>query len=136
MRAKLFEEEFKYFKGPSKEKILKQLEKEFLVFKFKKGVENNIPWLVEDCIKEGVDPSLDDDWAIEKATNRKFFNLIEILIKDKRVDPSSNSNNTIFSSLYNNKFNIVRKLFKNEKVRNKLTLNSKQIIKDYVLKNT
>jgi hypothetical protein len=88
-------EDLIYFKGPSREKILKNLEKEFkdqfLIFKFKKAIENNLPWLVEECIAEGVDPSLEDQWALYYidacviSLPGKYEEIRNILFKDNRV---------------------------------------------------
>ena len=56
MRAKkIFEdEEFRFMKGPSKEKILQNLKRKSLKQKFDIGIENNIFWLIEFCIKNGL----------------------------------------------------------------------------------
>jgi hypothetical protein len=68
MRAKLFkeilnEEEFTWFKGPSKEKILKAVEGKTLKEKFKLAVRNNIKWLAKECVEQGV---LEDEYLTNK----------------------------------------------------------------------
>ena len=57
MRAKkIFEdEEFKFMKGPSKEKILKGLEDKDIDQKFVYGIKNNQLWLVKWCVENGLD---------------------------------------------------------------------------------
>ena len=54
MRAKkIYEEEFRFMKGPSKEKILKRIEKlSSIDEKFEAAVQRNIFWLVKDCLND------------------------------------------------------------------------------------
>jgi hypothetical protein len=66
IKEKLYEEEFIYFKGPSKEKVLKNLEGKTLKEKFEIALENKIDWLIEDCLEKGVenDYSLEDTFIL------------------------------------------------------------------------
>jgi hypothetical protein len=43
---------FKYFKGPSKEKILKRIEGLSLEEKLRLAIENNCVWMVKDCLNK------------------------------------------------------------------------------------
>jgi hypothetical protein len=77
-----------YFKPKSKEKILKALENDTLEQKFNKAIENNISWLVEMCIEEGIDPSKNNNWALRTSISNGSLETVKIILKDERVDPS------------------------------------------------
>jgi len=57
----LYEDENLYFKGPKRENILKSIDGLPLINKFKIGIKNNIPWLVKQCISDGIDPTIYDN---------------------------------------------------------------------------
>ena len=86
--------EFRFMKGPSKEKILKTLEGKTLKYKFFIGVKHNLLWLVQYCINEGIDPSIGEDRhpkyhnyndAISISYNNDYKDIFELLFNDKRV---------------------------------------------------
>ena len=81
IREKLFEEEFQFLKGPSKEKILKAKEKilkalegKSLDYKFRFGIKNDLTWLIQECINAGIDTNkyiiYKDGWV--KSDNDDF----------------------------------------------------------------
>jgi hypothetical protein len=140
LRAKLVkdilnEEEFKYFKGPSKEKILKSLEGKSLNTKFGIAIRNNISWLVQDCLEQGIDPTRWDNWSIKEAADHGHLQIVKLLLKDKRVDPSINNNRLIKWAFHHFYLNLVKELLKDKKVIDSLDLEEMQeyitIIKKY-----
>jgi hypothetical protein len=131
MRAKLFneflneEEELQWFKGPSEERIRKNLEGKSLGEKFMLADKNNIKWLIDECIENGLLNILDKeqkfDLAIKYnypdilnryinnispkysvyespiavAASRGNLEVLKILLKDGRFDPTKNCNYAI-----------------------------------------
>jgi hypothetical protein len=123
----LFEnEELQYFKGPSREKIEKRLESLTLKEKFEVAMVNNIDWLVEDCLKQGINPSIFDNAAIWWASNEGKLEIVKLLLKDPIVDPTIgnnvniNNNFPLYGALHYKHFDIVRELLKDKRVRDKL----------------
>ena len=55
--------------------------------------------LFEELLKDNrVDPSTDDNNAIEWASRSGHLEVVQELLKDNRVDPSANNNEAIHSS--------------------------------------
>jgi hypothetical protein len=52
---------FIYFKGPSKDKILKNIKGKTLDEKFYIACKNRIYWLLEQCLKENYKPDIFED---------------------------------------------------------------------------
>jgi len=85
VRESIYEDENPYFKGPSREQIEKAIVGMSLEERFKKAIENNVPWLITDCINNGFDPSWSDNWGLHYTINK---NIKELLYKDERVRDS------------------------------------------------
>jgi hypothetical protein len=82
-------EDFVYFKGKSKEKILKSIEGLSFKEKFKKAIDNKCDWLLEDCLnsKENI--------YIRKTLDKRGFyiefeNIGEFIIIMNRLHPLYN----------------------------------------------
>jgi hypothetical protein len=119
----LNEEEFRYFKGPSREKILIALKGKTLKEKFRLAIQNNIIWLVEDCIDKGIDPTFSDNWPIRFAAHENNVELLKLLIKDKRTDPSDLGNIAIQWAFFNVSVDTIKFLLKDKRVRDKIDPN-------------
>jgi len=112
-----------FFVGPSKERILKNLENLTLIEKFEQALENMVRWLIDECIENGVlrfydipeqfnisvefnlpgvlRDSLHDlrmpnrdiiKNPIYIASNRGYVEIVKILLKDGRFDPTLDCN--------------------------------------------
>jgi ankyrin repeat protein len=132
--------DFIYFKGPSKEKILKATEDLSLDDKFRLAVLNNILWLVKECIKKGIDPgefipyywkeTMErqnlNNWAIWAASELNHIEIVKLLLKDKRVDPSENENKALIWAQRNKNKNMIKLLLKDQRVINELSFTDKE----------
>jgi hypothetical protein len=120
-------EEFKYIKPKSRESILKSivrlsLEKQFII-----GIENNIPWLVQDCIDRGVDVNLSFylgefsnnkkylNYAIRFATVYNFIEIVRILIKHKDT-AVIDQGRTLYNCLLNEYYELAQLLIKDKRI--------------------
>jgi hypothetical protein len=129
----LNEEEFKYFKGPSREKIEKRLERLSLKQKFIEGIKNRLDWLVKDCIDKGIDPSTTlhpnasskDNWAIWQACFNNDIKTFNILINDERVNPSVEDNVCLWWANNLKNKEMIKKLLKDSRVLGKLSSEEK-----------
>ncbi len=63
-----------------------------------------------------VDPSLDNNWAIRKASKKDYYEIVKLLLEDTRVDPSSGENWAIRSAVYNKSIKIVKLLLEDPRV--------------------
>lgn len=88
-----------------------------------------------------IDVSAEDNWAIELASTSGHFDIVKLLLDDKRVDPTDNRNWTIQATYkkayydildsvnkknfdifsFNNEYvNIIKLLWRDERVKNSL----------------
>lgn len=103
--------------------------------------ENDIK-MVESLLKnKKIDVSAENNWAIELASTSGHFEMVKLLLNDKKVNPADNRNWTIQSTYkkayydildsvnkknfnifsFNNKYiNIVKLLWRDERVKNSL----------------
>jgi hypothetical protein len=109
-------EEFTYFKGPSEEKIRKRLEGLSLEEKFKLALENNIPWLANDCLKKGLKLSDKYNNEIVLACIRGYLEILKILLKIKNLDPNIGNGEPIQWASDNGYLEIVKELMKDKRV--------------------
>jgi hypothetical protein len=134
LKERLYEEWFKYFKGPSKERILKNLEGKSLKMKFILALQNNVPWLVKDCIKEGADPTIYNNSPIIEASRDGFEKIVKILLKDKRVDPTIDNNRPILLAYLHDHYKIVKLLLDDNRVYYSLSIENKSCYNVYLQK--
>jgi hypothetical protein len=107
--------QFVYFKPKSYQKLMEILEKTPLKIKFKQAIHNNVLWLVEDCLKEGLDPSIENNYAIKYAAQYGYFDIVKTLLDDERVNPRASDNMPIKLAFRNKHFNIVGLLLKDKR---------------------
>jgi hypothetical protein len=130
LKETLYEEEFKYFKGPSEEKIRKKIEGLSLEEKFRQAVDNNVPWLVKECIDKGIDllKTSDQDYYYDSYSNKVFITIgesaiwsvcqygfteiVKILLEDGRADPRVKNSVTMYWALNNLYTDIIKLLIK------------------------
>ena len=74
-----------YFKGPSRERIEKAIVGMSLEERFDKAIENNVLWLVKQCLNDGVGPTVDDNTAIIRACQYGFVDIVKLLLYDSRI---------------------------------------------------
>jgi hypothetical protein len=132
-------DDFIYFKGPSEEKILKRLEGSSLTHKFYGAIKNNCPNIVEQCIKEGYDPSENDNQPIIEASGSGHLNVVKLLLKDPRVDPSAQGNWAIRRAYIYRYPDITKFLLKQPAVLKSLSLEDRKKfknIKKQIIKET
>jgi len=127
VKESLYEHKNTYFKGPSKERILDSIKNLSLEKKFELALENDAYWLIEQCLDNGVDPSLFNNRAIRFASYDGKYDLCLRLLKDPRVDPSALGNEAIWWAYEHNHSNVLKELLKDTRVKNKL--NRQQLIK-------
>lgn len=72
--------------------------------------------LVEKCLKNGVDPSANDNEAIIEACQKHGYEIIELLLEDPRVDPSARDNEALITACVGRNFPVVRLLLKDIRV--------------------
>ncbi len=117
--------------------ILMNIQNKFYTFIEQNDIENVKLFLKN----KKIDVSAEDNWAIELASTNGHFDIVELLLNDKRVDPSDNRNwviqatykkayYKIFDSINNKNFNIfsfnneyvniIKLLWKDERVKSSL----------------
>ncbi len=88
---------------------------------FEKAIEcndfNTLEFILE---KNLIDPSQDDNWAIESAAINGYFKTVQILLNDKRVDPTQHCNIVISDAYIRGFEDIVDILWKYNKVQETL----------------
>ena len=114
------EEEFRFMKGPSKEKILKGLEGKSIEDKFEIVRKNNLEWLLVDCLKNGLPIDFHENHPIRTAAARGWNEIVDMLMKDPKVDPSDENNLAIYWARTNHHEDTVKMLLKDERVIEKL----------------
>lgn len=71
---------------------------------------------VKELLKNGVDPSINNNWAITTACAYGHANIVEMLLQDERVNPADQNNTAIRSASYFGNANIVKLLLLNGRV--------------------
>ena len=73
--------------------------------------------LVRELLKDSrVDPSADNNFAIQEASRYGHLEVVRELLKDSRVDPSANNNAAIRLASKNGHLEVVRELRKDSRV--------------------
>jgi hypothetical protein len=85
---------------------------------------NTIEFILND---KRVDPSEDNNKVIALAAKYGFLKFVKILLNDNRVDPSDNKNKAILAAHSKQEKAIVKLLWDNKKVKNKLKNDQKDI---------
>jgi len=95
-----------------KNQILGKLEYDLPEEKLKKGVQNDIVWMVEEAIKDGVDVQMWDNWAIIHASRNGYSDLIKLLI-DNGADVNSRDESALIFACEGNHIEVVKILLNN-----------------------
>jgi len=93
--------------------------------RFKKAIENNVLWLVKQCLDDGVDPTAYHNEAIRWAASNGHTEIVRLLLSDKRVDPTANHNQAIQLAACNGHTETVCLLLSDKRVRDKLSKEEK-----------
>ena len=78
---------------------------------------------------ERVDPSDQNNDAIQWASNNGYYKIVKLLLKDKRVNPSVHNNFVIKTASENGCYKVVKLLLKDKRIDK-----NDQIIKDIINK--
>ena len=100
----------------TKEFILESLEGKSLEYKFHKSIEYNQLWLVKECIQNGINPAINNDWAIRTSALNGFTKIVKFLLKDIRVNPSVMNNSPIIFAASNGHLHTMNELFMDPRV--------------------
>jgi hypothetical protein len=130
LKERLYEEEFKYFKGKSHDKIIKDLEKLSPKEQLFQGVENGYLYVVENALKLGIDPSIYNNYAIRIASVSGFLDIVKLLMKDPRIDPSFDKNWAFRYAIKYDHLKVAKELLKDKRVRDKLRPEDKEYLKN------
>jgi len=114
---KTYNESIKHLLKPKSEDDIKiELDKMDSYSKLIKGCEYDMLWLVKQSLKEGVDPSVNFNIAIETACESGSEEVVEFLLNDERVDPTIHKNSCVYLSSINGHVNILKLLLKDKRV--------------------
>jgi ankyrin repeat protein len=117
-----------YLKPKSQEEIRKSLGNLTTEQKLRKGARHGIPWLVQEALDEGADPSKDNNFAILLASGNGNLEIVKLLLKDKRVNPAARNNLAIQCASYNGYLEVVKLLLSDKRVRDSL---DKKYLEEY-----
>ena len=106
MVTKLFNKIFKSNKEVSNE----------MKMSFKEAIRDNDLKKVKYFLNRGVDPSVNDNFAIIKASEKGYLEIVELLLKDYRVDPTLHKNRAIRWASENGHIEVVKCLLKDQRV--------------------
>ena len=129
VREHIFEEEFRFMKGKSKEKIRESLKNIEPRDQLIKAVNNGIFWLVKELIEEkGVNPTYAYNLPIERASEKGFLDIVKYLMTYPEVDPSDDGDNySIRWAILEHHLDVAKELLKDPRVdpshKNNYTLN-------------
>ena len=88
---------------------------------------------VERYIREGDDPSDDDNYAIQRASGNGHTDVVKLLLSDKRVDPSADNNTAIQLATKYGHRDVVRLLLEDDRVIKKGIELGQKIVIDYIM---
>ena len=81
-----------------------------------KGISSGNLEAVKKAVKK-IDPSFDDNTALELATKKGEIEIVDFLLKDSRVDPSNNGNqNILWAAVDRGHASVVKRLLKDPRV--------------------
>ena len=105
--------------------------------KFYKAIKNNDINNVKSLLNDKrIDPSYDNNFAIQLASQNGHIDIVKLLLKDKRVDPS-HDNNYIIRFAYNEGYlDIVNLLWQDQRVKNSLKNHNEELYNQLVKQNT
>ena len=83
---------------------------------FQTAVTNGDATLVDLCIQAGVDPSVQDNSAIQEASSNGHLPVVNRLLEDERVDPSVTNNAAVRFASYNRHLPVVDRLLQDVRV--------------------
>ena len=95
-------------RGKSEQEILNNNKNLSPEEKLEKGAQYGFLPLVKQAIGEGIDPSVNDNYALELASEKGHLNVVKELLKDERVNPSDGFNYAIGVASMNGHLDIVK----------------------------
>ena len=105
MVTKLFNKIFKSNKEVSNE----------MKMSFKEVIRDNDLKKVKYFLNRGVDPSVNDNFAIIKASEKGYLEIVELLLKDYRVDPTLHKKRAIRWASLHGHIEVVKCLLKDQR---------------------
>ena len=87
---------------------------------FKKAVKSGDVVTVDLWILSGMDPSVENNWAIRHASGHGHLPIVNRLLQDARVDPSARDNSAILWAYRYKKLPVVKRLLHDERVTSSL----------------
>lgn len=66
---------------------------------FKAAVENGHLLLVKHAVERGIDPSLEDNWAIHQACQKGHLDIVQYLLQEVRVDLDAATSRSLLLSV-------------------------------------
>ena len=83
---------------------------------FKMIFHNSVNWIRVLLLDKRVDPSVDDNWPIQLASENGHSEIVKLMLTDKRVDPFDHYNYAIQAASENGYTEIVKLLLKDKRV--------------------
>ncbi len=103
-------------KPKSEEDILKSIDNLSSEELLKKSCQLGLLNGVKLALEKGVDPSIDNNFAIEYASKNGHLEIVKLLLQDERVDPSDHNNYAIECASKNGHTEVVKLLLQDERV--------------------
>jgi len=79
-------------------------------------IRNNDIDSIKSLLKDGWDPSVDDNFAIKSACDKGHLEIVKLLLQDERVDPSAGGNSALRWASNYGYIKIVKLLLQDERV--------------------
>lgn len=107
---KTYESVRDFLQPKSNEDILKGLSKLSDTNKLMKACEYNLVWLVKELLDKGVTP-LNLWYCFFLPVDKNYTEVVDLILKSGKVDPSINNNNAIINACTNNHFKMFKILY-------------------------
>ena len=95
----------------------------------KKNDINNVKLLLKN---ENVNPSKNNNWSIQLASENGHVDIVKLLLKDTRVNPSDSNNWAIQIASENGHFDIVNLLWQVQRVKDTLENDNKELYNELI----
>jgi len=109
--AKHVNESIKHLTPRSEQELRLFVKEELTPYeKLKMGCLEGLLWMVEDAVKEGIDPSVNNNQSLLWACQNGYLNIVKYLLKDKRVDPTDLDSVSLRAATFYRHYDIVKLL--------------------------